>query len=59
VFAQALADNVLAAREQGIAEGPLGFPGARGSGVAVNGFCGLVSWALASAAAMVPIVSLE
>jgi hypothetical protein len=59
VLAQRLADNIEAAGERGVAEGP---SPERGDGIVpVSDFSGLVSsaWALASAPAMAPIESLE
>ena len=61
VLAEALADNIKAARQRGIAEGPVALAGNGERMVAIRDFSGLVSspWALASAAAMAPMVSLE
>ena len=59
--AKALAHDVQPARQRGIAEGAVRLPGKGDRMVATSDFSGLVSstWALARAAAMVAIVSLE
>src|ERR1035437_7039772 len=61
VLAKALAHDIKAAGQGGIAEGPIGLAGDGEWMVAIRDFSGLLSspWALASAAAMAPMVSLE